>query len=1067
MDNSPYMQYNTNGSFDYIKKDFSMNNNVEKNKDKAHDIAEKFIKSIFFNKNFNTASKLINEETRFLSNNKIVIDGTSDTTFKNNKDLFDKLPTYTSYSCMTCKTLDITNRLFKCSVIMRDLKRSEDDNLDNVNMIILIRMEDNNSFIIINVNYFKFDNLAPKEDSIEELKKTNIKLKTIIDSYPYGVYWKDLDGRYLGVNKAILNKYNFKDDTEIIGKTDDEAFSDLVANKDIFSSSDKEVLEKGCITTGYLEEYNEDSTTTYTQYIKTPLIDKDKIVGVIGYSCDVTELRQIERKSKSFEMQLDYVLDKTKVGYFLKDSNFRYSKVNQAFADFLQFDKDYIIGKTIEELDLPPLNVNITEKNNRIFKDKSTENFEVLIPNTNGILRTISITEGPIQTDSDKNVTGIFGFLEDISESLNKQNFLNSKYEKTIEYLKGDSFLAYIRIDLDDKKVVEFESKNGISLKNANYNDELVNLTYNSVLYEDQREEFKSIYSFENLIKNFDENKEIKMEYFGKSMAINKHHNFMAKTKFFRNPINNHKEVIHLAYDQTNILNKEELYENITKKQFDFIAKVYLPFDLAVCITKNTDDYNFKNLENNECSIKQLFESIIHNAVINNVDFKAVYMLVRNRLKSGHTFNYTFATNDNKRKKISIEFIDEKRKIFYVFATDITETSKKDYQITRTLQDALNKAQKANNIKSEFLAKMSHNMRTPLNCIIGMSNSNNDENDISILKDYLNKINYSGNYLLTLVNDILDIQNLDKGKFELIKEPIDINNALRQLLPIIKQRTEDKNIKLLLDISNIDETYAKVDHKRARQAIVNVISNAIKYTLEGGTVNFKIHLDKINANLANITIKITDNGIGMSEEFQKHIYEKFTFKKNQNLGFEEGTGLGLSITSSILNLMGGNISCTSELSKGTTFVIKFPLELISKNEYENYLKDKNTCLTLNQIEGKKFLICEDNSINRIVINKILTNEKAILKFAENGLEGVNSARTENFDLILMDIKMPVMDGLQAAKEIRGFDSITPIIALSANAYKEDIEKSLRSGMNTHLSKPINRNELLNTICKYL
>ncbi len=204
----------------------------------------------------------------------------------------------------------------------------------------------------------------------------------------------------------------------------------------------------------------------------------------------------------------------------------------------------------------------------------------------------------------------------------------------------------------------------------------------------------------------------------------------------------------------------------------------------------------------------------------------------------------------------------------------------------------------------------------------------------------------------------------------------------------------------------------------------------------------------------------------MSEEFQKHMYENFASESNKLSEKEGGVGLGLAITESLIRLIGGSINCKSELSIGTTFTLTIPVELISKYNYEKCIEDKKIIKSENKISGKKNLVCEDNAINRLVVNKILSNEHALLTFAKNGLEGVNLAKEENFDLILMDIRMPIMDGLEAARRIRTFNSKIPIIALSANAYEKDIEKSIKAGMSEHLSKPVDKNILVNTINKY-
>lgn len=383
------------------------------------------------------------------------------------------------------------------------------------------------------------------------------------------------------------------------------------------------------------------------------------------------------------------------------------------------------------------------------------------------------------------------------------------------------------------------------------------------------------------------------------------------------------------------------------------------------------------------------------------------------------------------------------------------------------LQVARKAAEEANRAKSEFLSRMSHDMRTPLVSVMGLADIGiEDKRDIKDV-EYFKQIKKSSNYLMGLLNDILDMQKIESDQVELNPQTCKLFDIFNQVFTLTKASADDKGIELHIakGNKNLDKCY-KVDSMRLTQMTINVLSNAIKYTPNGGKIVWSNRIVEEEGKIFLIqTIK--DNGVGMSEGFQKILFEPFTQEVNSQTKSELGTGLGLAITKNLVSLMGGKISFISKLGKGTQFTITIPLEKASKEEIEKYntisIKD-NTEVDL---ENKKILLCEDVEINARIIKKMLENKKLIVDIAENGEVGINMAKNNNYDAILMDIRMPIVDGITATKEIRKFNKNIPIIALSANAYKEDIELSLKAGMNEHLSKPVNRDLLIKNLIKYI
>lgn len=383
------------------------------------------------------------------------------------------------------------------------------------------------------------------------------------------------------------------------------------------------------------------------------------------------------------------------------------------------------------------------------------------------------------------------------------------------------------------------------------------------------------------------------------------------------------------------------------------------------------------------------------------------------------------------------------------------------------LMQAEKMASDASRVKTEFLAKMSHDMRTPMNAIIGMANFGIDETKDNNAREYFDEIKESSAYLLGLLNDVLDIQTAENGKIVLNNIVSKPGETAKRVAAIVRPRAKNKGIDLKFNLhcpSNYN--YIKVDERRVEQIIINLINNAIKYTPAGGRVVWTNDYEIIDNQLIMIH-KISDNGIGMSEKFKKHMFEPFTQENCSKSSSESGVGLGLAITKSLIDTMKGEIICHSEKGIGTTFTIKIPNTEVTDEEVERYEEKKSACVNIENLKDKTILLCEDIEINSKIVVKLLGSVGAKVDVASNGKVGVDMARLKKYDAILMDIRMPIMNGLEAAIEIRKFDINTPIIALSANAYTTDKQMSYDAGMNEHLAKPIDKNKLFNTISRLI
>ena len=388
------------------------------------------------------------------------------------------------------------------------------------------------------------------------------------------------------------------------------------------------------------------------------------------------------------------------------------------------------------------------------------------------------------------------------------------------------------------------------------------------------------------------------------------------------------------------------------------------------------------------------------------------------------------------------------------------------------LIEARDMANEANNAKTVFLFNMSHDIRTPMNAIIGYTGMAKKKcKNQPQIAEYLEKIDIAGNNLLSIVNQVLEMSRIEAGKVELAQEPINLIDNYNIQKTIVESNAAVHGITLNSEIGTIQDCHVITDAGRLNQVITNILGNAIKYTREGGSVTYSLRqLGKDEQQRGIYEFNVTDTGIGMSQEFQEHIFDQFSRERTSTVSGIQGTGLGMSIVKKIVTLMDGEIRVDSELGKGTSVTVKLPL-LIDCSSPET-AGEEAFCAP--KFEGRHVLLVEDNEMNREIASEILADCGIIVDEAENGavaVQKVSEVSPGTYDFILMDVQMPVMDGYEATAAIRKLKDTAlaniPIIALSANAFEEDRNKSLAAGMNDHIAKPIDINVLFQTIGKYL
>lgn len=418
------------------------------------------------------------------------------------------------------------------------------------------------------------------------------------------------------------------------------------------------------------------------------------------------------------------------------------------------------------------------------------------------------------------------------------------------------------------------------------------------------------------------------------------------------------------------------------------------------------------------------------------------------RMKQGQKTTYC-------QIKIMRDANDENRDRILCGAYSVDEAMRREIRQKNQLDSALKKAERANSAKSDFLSRMAHDIRTPLNGMIGMIEiAKRNASDPSRIRECMIKIEDSSQHLISLVNDVLDMTKIESDRVEIVQEPFDMMKCLDNCSSVVEGQLYDRDLSFTCEFSMPDHRMLLGDELHLRRIFINLLGNAIKFTPDGGNIIFRAYEIKATKKMATFRFEVEDTGCGMSPEFIEHVWEPFMQEHSDGRSKYEGTGLGMAISKSLVEMMGGTIAVTSKPGEGSKFTVNISFNI----DYEHLPEPsvKQTITTTARV-----LLVEDNELNREVMLELLGSDEIRLETAENGQIAVDkflASEPGYYDAILMDIMMPVMDGCEAARCIRASgrpdsDEI-PIIALTANAFEEDKKRTLEAGMNDHLTKPI-------------
>ena len=409
---------------------------------------------------------------------------------------------------------------------------------------------------------------------------------------------------------------------------------------------------------------------------------------------------------------------------------------------------------------------------------------------------------------------------------------------------------------------------------------------------------------------------------------------------------------------------------------------------------------------------------------------------------------------------------DDHKQIVMLVIRDVSEQKRKEMTYQEDLRVTAEEAERANAVKTDFLKRMSHDIRTPINGIRGLVNvGKNHIHDVDKIDECLDEIMRSSDMLVDLVNNVLNMSKLESGGIQLTEEAFDLQEMLDDVKRFVNVQAERKQISLQIDAAEVEHYHLIGSPLHIRQIFQNIIENAVKFNMDSGSVNVVCRELASDENIVELEMVCADTGIGMSEEFQKHVFEAFVQEDTSARTTYSGIGLGLAITKKLVNCMDGEISFESKQGIGTVFTVKLPVQI--DRAYYQPAEKKDP---LQVMKGLQILLVEDNELNMEITKYIMTEQGAVVTEAWNGKEAVDiyeSCKSGTFDVILMDIMMPVMNGVEAARCIRASEKedakSIPIIAVSANAFDDDIAQSLAAGMNMHLAKPLEFQKVIEAI----
>jgi len=683
--------------------------------------------------------------------------------------------------------------------------------------------------------------------------------------------------------------------------------------------------------------------------------------------------------------------------------------------------------------------------------------------------------------DSDGKPVKAYGTSQDKT----REKAVKQQYEYELRFIHSDTqkrFIAKGHHDLTANRIISYcrSEYAALDVTGMTYDDAYRSLPA-MIADEDDRDKYLELFNREHVIARFRSGEShFSMEYRRRG-GINPAMWVRIEGRTYQNPNTGNIECFLYNYDITGQKIQQQLSYNLHSIGYESVGLISMPeakvryYQLA----ENGRDWVERSaaLDYQENADQVILQGVPEKEQAQALEMCRLERVTRELEKTGdYSYSYGIFNRENnlRRKFLHFSFFNGVKNVIFLSIQDITEQYAKEQKQIGLLQEAIERRDEANRAKTDFLSRMSHDIRTPMNGIIGMTYLAKHQDNQKIVREYLDKIDISSKFLLGLVNDILDMSKIESGKIELHPEPYSAGQFLDYLNAVIKPLCEEKGQTFVLDAQPVLSVVPLLDELRINQIFFNLVSNAVKYTPEGGTITYRLREKLLENNRLQMVGDVIDTGIGMSEELLQTAFEPFAQGERSDTSSSRGTGLGLPIVKSLIELMGGTVSVTSELGKGSDFHLEACFDCIPAREAEqkNVVSDQVRDRAV--LDGRRILLCEDHPLNQEIARTLLESWKMIVTVTENGATGVSQFKSSNayyYDIVLMDVRMPVMDGIEATKAIRALprpDAKTvSILAMTADAFSDDVQKCLSAGMNGHIAKPINPELLASELARYL
>lgn len=922
-----------------------------------------------------------------------------------------------------------------------------------------------------------------------EIKRADL-LQKLLDTTQTMIFWKDTERRFVGVNQAFLDYYGFAGQEELIGKTDEEM--GWHSNPDPFENDEWQILRQGISTHMVHGKCVARGVERDILASKKPLYANGKIIGLVGSFIDIT--RQVRQKNEI--ARLNRKLDGIPGGIAIY--NRRYGKlhcisVNQCLLQLLGTTSEAVLDKNIDEL----LDMHMTaEEQERFYK------------------------ECPTLRGEHRRAAGTFQFY-----NIEKKSYVwlqmtcqlvrepNDEERVYCAYTNVDKLMRYEKEVLASRHLAEERYAHAMRIFGEDRPQNIVarghyNFTRNEVL--SYMAYANDVYSFplpisydaafagmmalsyterdrcllenkmnrQHLLQAFEQGDTHICVRYRRLLPANEPVWLSIVLDVFANPRSGDIEGLSYAYDITLQVLEEAIINRLGYLGYDELGLVYGSNGFWRCYQYEKGQKGLRFRGHTSGSWDKEVERYIREEVqpeqAERVKKELNIPAIREKLAQQAVYITTQTTRlpDGavRQKEIKFSYLNEVKDTIFYCMSDITEQFVHEHKQIAALKAAKQEAEEANETRAAFFASISHDMRTPLNGVIGYTDLALEAADMEGVQSYLSKIRISGNLLLALINDVLDFGKYLSHKIKLKQEPVGIATICANVETVIRPLADYKTITFQMERVHPYAGLVYADALRLQQILVNLLSNAVKFTASGGQVECQI-TEKEQASRVWCCIVVKDNGIGMAEEFLPRIFDPYAQEERSTASKTVGTGLGMAIVKQIVDLMDGSIEVKSRIDVGTVFTVYLELEKYSGTDVQSVVATELDYMDI--LRGKHVLLCEDNELNAEIAQLLLEHWGMIVTWEKNGKLALEAVRQDEtaYDIILMDKRMAVMDGLDATVAIRDLEEASgrhiPIIAMTGDVDEESIKSCLDAGMDDHVGKPINRSELARSMVRLL